>query len=512
MPADTAGAGGEGIDCCAGDSGSTFSPGNGGDEGRANEGGAGGENALGFEVLSTTPSDAAAAVERDEAIEVTFSSPIDSASVTPESFAVVGPAGVVSGTLSVTGERVTFEPNAPWALLSDYTVTLSRELHGTDGDALEAVYSFGFESRDGVFGRPRRVTTTELGNMQVIGGASGHVAVIGSYGTAPRTTATAIFDPRARLWGELTPLESDSLNDYSSASLGFNNGGHAFAIFGDEVRAWSRYDGTGWSAARAEELDGTRFAALADDETAMTFWAGVVGNDLNVYAQSLSANNNWSSVKTLASGARSLSIQRLDDGFVTIHKLAADGEYYSTVYDPKAGWGSPKQITHAGSYGVAAHGDAAAVFLWTSTSDVLHAAEFDGKSWTSEELGTLRGYVDGASGRNGHAAAWCSEGVVYASRYDSKSGWSPRAKLGTTDEVEPAARASVDTAGNALVAWVEGSSVNWRRAAHSSADWASVQHIEEQDPAFVRSAVAPDSGEVMLVWWNPLGLWASRFE
>ena len=84
-----------------------------------------------------------------------------------------------------------------------------------------------------------------------------------------------------------------------------------------------------------------------------------------------------------------------------------------------------------------------------------------------------------------------------------------RGSLAELLEKPPAAE--VDDAGNALAAWPDGTNVTWRRFGHSTADWAEPQPIEDQDPYFLYSAVDA-SGNVMLVWTNPLGVWASRFE
>ena len=39
----------------------------------------------------------------------------------------------------------------------------------------------------------------------------------------------------------------------------------------------------------------------------------------------------------------------------------------------------------------------------------------------------------------------------------------------------------------------------------------NTQRIEDQDPFFVHTT-SDDAGNVMLVWQNPLGVWASRFD
>jgi len=84
-------------------------------------------------------------------------------------------------------------------------------------------------------------------------------------------------------------------------------------------------------------------------------------------------------------------------------------------------------------------------------------------------------------------------------------------KLGTNDKEEAYVPGQVDAEGNALVAWANGSDITWRRATRGSRDWVEGMPIQDQDSYQVYTASDSSSGEVMLVWSNPLGVWASRF-
>jgi hypothetical protein len=69
---------------------------------------------------------------------------------------------------------------------------------------------------------------------------------------------------------------------------------------------------------------------------------------------------------------------------------------------------------------------------------------------------------------------------------------------------------SVTDAGNALVAWSDGLSIVWRRAPRGK-EWLGAQSIKDQDAAYLYST-SDAPGNVMVIWNNPLGVWASRFE
>ena len=115
-------------------------------------------------------------------------------------------------------------------------------------------------------------------------------------------------------------------------------------------------------------------------------------------------------------------------------------------------------------------------------------------------------------GESGHVAAWVNQNSVYASRYDLTRGWQDPAKLGHITAEYTGPGLEIDGSGNALAAWPDGSSVSWRRSPHSSTAWADTEQLEDQDPGEAVFSTVDSSGNVMLVWQNSLGVWASRFE
>jgi hypothetical protein len=247
----------------------------------------------------------------------------------------------------------------------------------------------------------------------------------------------------------------------------------------------------------------------------MTIWRDDVENESRVFAQSLSPENKWSAVETLRSGARIVSIKRFGSGFLAFHQVESDHAVYSNSYNAKQGWSTATLVAPlANSFGPGiATSDTAALLVGMDTNDMATAAVFNGTSWANETLAPASGGIHAAVGDRGHAAAWYTQNTAYASRYDLKLGWEAPAKLGATTTEYSGPGLEIDAAGNAFAAWPNGSNVVWRRSAHSSVGWAEPKQIEDQDPTeVVYSSVNPSSGEVMLVWRNPLGVWATRFE
>ena len=90
-------------------------------------------------VLSITPTDQAANVPLSNPIVVTFSEPLNPASITPASVVVTGPDGTpVSGTLALSNGNavVTFRPAAAFAAETSFTVTVAAAISDLSGYTL----------------------------------------------------------------------------------------------------------------------------------------------------------------------------------------------------------------------------------------------------------------------------------------------------------------------------------------------------------------------------------------
>lgn len=123
----------------------------------------------------------------------------------------------------------------------------------------------------------------------------------------------------------------------------------------------------------------------------------------------------------------------------------------------------------------------------------------------------LAGGTNTRIGSTASLASWIYQKNACAAFFHPDAGWADPIKLGPTTAEFPGPASQVDVAGNWLVAWQDGGAVTWRRLPHSAASWAEPQQIQDQDPAYVNSAIDA-SGNVMLVWSNALGVWASRFD
>jgi hypothetical protein len=480
----------------------------------SSDGGVGGEQSESLTVLSTTPSDGAFAVEREVAIEVSFSANIDAKTVNAETFVVDGPNGVVAGELAVSGAKVTFTPEARWSLLADYSVALSSTIHSEGARPLSADYSFAFETRDGVFGKPQRLATATKVLPIMTGNQAGHVAVSWQTNETTSSVFVAMYDPVAETWGPQTPLETDSVNSYGNPCVALNEQGEGFAILGGSSgEVWSRYHAGEWGVVKLEAEFRGWLCALADDDTAVTGWADATGTSGTAFIATLSPKNVWSAPMTLDPKAATWGVARYGSGFLAVFERGAEGGVYSTVFDPRTGLSDPKHVFSGSlNYVSLKTFDTTALLTWNESGPV-QAALFDGTAWTATDLGPGAEGIGSGAGPNGHVVAWCYQDNTYAALHDAKGGWADPIKLGSaTPQVNYAPpAAAIDASGNALVAWPDGSNVVWRRSVHGSGEWTDAEQIEDQDPGFM-SATVDGAGNVMLTWTNPLGIWATRFE
>ena len=102
-------------------------------------------------VVLVNPTDGETQVLADQSINVYLSQSLDPQTVSKESVkiqAIQGARNVpVAGNLLVEGTTLKFIPSQPWLYGMKYRVTLLPELKDLQGNRLEALYEWSFETR-----------------------------------------------------------------------------------------------------------------------------------------------------------------------------------------------------------------------------------------------------------------------------------------------------------------------------------------------------------------------------
>jgi hypothetical protein len=95
-------------------------------------------------ILVVSPAANAISIATNSAINVTFSEPVNSQSVTASSFFLKQGSNIVAGNLSVTNEVVTFSPATPLTANTVYSVTVTTGVKDLAGNAIASSYSWSF--------------------------------------------------------------------------------------------------------------------------------------------------------------------------------------------------------------------------------------------------------------------------------------------------------------------------------------------------------------------------------
>jgi len=95
-------------------------------------------------ILSVLPLSNATAVSTDIKPVVTFSEPINQTTITTSSFTVKQGSAVVAGSLSFSGNTVTFSPSSVLAPNAVYTINISTAVKDVAGNSLANAYSWSF--------------------------------------------------------------------------------------------------------------------------------------------------------------------------------------------------------------------------------------------------------------------------------------------------------------------------------------------------------------------------------
>jgi hypothetical protein len=244
----------------------------------------------------------------------------------------------------------------------------------------------------------------------------------------------------------------------------------------------------------------------------MTFWEDVVNNEWRVFAAAISPDDKWSPTVTLGTKARNWSIERYGKGYIALYSHEPDYRvFYRTFKD--GAWAPERPLTAtAANYISVDSRDGSVLFDWMDPNNRMQASLFDGTAWTTQDLGPVTGGTYARLGPTRSVAAWLNKLSAYLAIYDPASGWGDPVKLGATSAEDYGLAAEVDSSGNVLAVWPQdGHHITWRRLVHGTTEWSEPAQLMDQDPNFLRSTIDA-AGNVMLVWDNPLGVWATRFE
>jgi hypothetical protein len=363
---------------------------------------------------------------------------IDPSTLTSDTFFLIDPNGtVVPSAVSILdepnadaaqmGTGAVLTPNAPLAVLTEYTVTVTTGLTSTNGKSLENDFDWSFTTLDAAWGEAEWIEPLGTGNSAgqeiVVDEELSAIAVwtrndgIGTFVYANRYT-------RVDLWGEPEPI-SDALVDASNPSnpnlgLAADAAGNAFAVWvrsapGSLPNIWAnRYDveAGSWDEAALLQNGDTRASvpSVAADPSgnAIAVWVQldeVIKRDV-IRAIRYDAGSGWGDAVTI--GTPKFQVSGTDVGMDDQGNAIAvwnplEGGVGGRVlranrYTPGEGWLDLADVedvkdddtTKADGFrlDVGANGDAFVIWEQSSNSEPrkdIWAARFSGGMWEAPE-------------------------------------------------------------------------------------------------------------------------------
>lgn len=164
-------------------------------------------------IASTSPANAAVAVERNANITATFNEDMDSATITDLTFTLAQGVTPVAGAVSYAAKVATFNPTADLAASTEYTATVTVGAKDVAGNALAAAKVWTFTTTANPPAGPAMVNLGVAGNYVILSKTgittTGVTAITGDIAVSPiDSTAMTGFG-----------LIMDASNTFSTSSL-----------------------------------------------------------------------------------------------------------------------------------------------------------------------------------------------------------------------------------------------------------------------------------------------------
>ena len=156
-------------------------------------------------VSSSIPANASAGVRIDSKLAVTFSEPMDPATIGTASFTLKQGAGTVAGTVSYSALTAVFAPAAPLAAGTLYSATVGTGAQDLGGNPLAGSYTWNFTTGSLADSTKPTVTSTFPAPLATGVSLGSKLAVTFSEGMDPLTISTGSFAVHETVSGKNLP-------------------------------------------------------------------------------------------------------------------------------------------------------------------------------------------------------------------------------------------------------------------------------------------------------------------
>jgi hypothetical protein len=477
-------------------------------------GGGGGGNGGGNVVMTplsladVTPAKGATGVQRAVAVVLTFSAPLDAATLSASGTTLAGPAGSQPVGLSAVGNRLTVTPSGNLSPLTPYTLTVGIGLRGSAGEQLAGSVTTSFTTGD-------------------------------------------------RQWQMAVSIETGDVNIAEDPQIAVDSRGDTVVVWrrpeGNGARVWSnRYTaGSGWGTALTigPVIDpGTQGpvrtpqVAMDANGNAIAVWPQSDGGNYKIWANRYTAGTGWGAAvsiepnaSTVASDISAAPQVRFDGNGNAIalweRSDGANSHVWGNRYTTGAGWSTAARVdataVEAGSAQLAfdAQGDAIAVWdqsegagfhIWSSRYTAAAGSWSTARMIENDDAVQAFNAQIGIDTAGNAVVVWIQSDSttrteIWSNRYTAADGWGTAHAISDTAGGAGSAQLAMDANGDALVVWRQSDSntsfsIRWNRYAMGGG-WGTAAAIEPGDGAFVGDPqIACDSnGNALTVWEHQNG-------
>jgi hypothetical protein len=451
-------------------------------------------------VLSVFPDVNAVGIQPGVAIELTFSEPLDPASVTPTSVQVLDGQEPLAGELVHEGGKVTFAPSDPLPLMAELRINVSTGVTDVEGASLLAAYTSTFTTRDGVWS----VSDVNAGGRPYVLSNTVPMTAKGDALVSWISSTDGAYCPAAARWFNggspvaLTksfPVEQSTVECYDIAA-GANSAGVAAVAWREETSGnyVAQYRESTWAPASLfapTSMSNTtrRAVGVAPNGVISAFMHGPV---TGTFVRSTNLAGDWGEVaRDIAKGHAGMSavgfaFDSQSDGFAAWRaEVSGKDEVLVARYTFENGWvdatplpGSAATTTspdnERGAPAIAVDNERGAMAVWVREANAADKGSLVASRYTAaggwEAPVALSGalsvtHVASAPGLvfdgTTYVVAWTAKDgatfKTYSSRYDAQSSeWDSYELRSASASLDRMPSLGADAHQNLLMTWMTG--------------------------------------------------------
>ena len=440
-------------------------------------------------IVSSTPASGATDVARTVAPALTFSAPLDGATV-PGHVTFKRGTHTVAATFGSNASTLTVTPQTPLSLLTNYTIAADTGLHGSYAEPTAPDTSLSFTTRDGVW-HPSELAKLGAPNTSEVQIAKtsdrNFVAVWHEYDGANANVWASTYVIGTG-WEDTQQIQAPNNSDELNPRIAADGQGHAYVV-------WSQYDGTrsdvwytrytvgsGWGT--ATQLSATNvgvenfspvIAASASGDVAIA-WVNHANQDYAVWGSYLPANGVMgpsTRIETATGNTGDVRVAIDSAGIATAVWINYDtGDNTLALWANRCSggtWGAGGIIENSplslSEYTLTVDSNDDVIAVWTqqitNNSQGVYVSRYNGTAGSWSARTSLAETVDGSAYYPAVAADADGDLMVvwgqldsnlfhsYSRYYTAGGSWSPAVPIGA--EVDP--EIAFDASGNVLAVW-----------------------------------------------------------